>query len=152
MFPGFYCNKFKPSAAVNPAPSAASWSMTLLATQSGNPLARMCLCQDISSKDQEFSHKKPRRSTREQNRTPRAQGLSTARAFRKRERESGRPKKLRAYYYTRGTECAGFPSYLQRAPVYERERAVAELHHHHRARESRLTSQTKTRSEQNKSA
>ena len=46
-----------------------------------NPLARMCLCQDISSKDQEFSHKKPRRSTREQNRTPRAQGLSTSRVL-----------------------------------------------------------------------
>ena len=41
----------------------------------------MCLCQDISSKDQEFSHKKPRRSTREQNRTPRAQGLSTSRVL-----------------------------------------------------------------------
>ena len=46
-----------------------------------NPLARTCLCQDISSKDQEFSHKKPRRSTREQNRTPRAQGLSTSRVL-----------------------------------------------------------------------
>ena len=45
------------------------------------PLARTCLCQDISSKDQEFSHKKPRRSTREQNRTPRAQGLSTSRVL-----------------------------------------------------------------------
>ena len=40
------------------------------------------MCQDISSKDQEFSNKKPRRSTREQNRTPsnkRAQCLSTSR-------------------------------------------------------------------------
>ena len=46
-----------------------------------NPLARMCLCEDISSEDQECSNKKLRRSPGEQNRTPsstKAQWFSTS--------------------------------------------------------------------------